>query len=339
MLSCIRLRCQECKSAAMPTAAREVPATPSITVDARTPPPSPPPLPACHTLPSQLHQCAAGADPDQGELRGARVDHRDQGHFQVGRAVRARGVLGSVALAAHRHDRIAVSRRRHHALLLGHPPACRRYPNRYESIIGTLCDSLESLDEPEAKASMIWIIGEYAERIDNAGEAGVPGAGRSSGGWPEPDWRVCLAFHCRWADAAGFAFLTLSSPPAPPPYALHRRAAGAVPGVLPRGDCPGAAAADDCHREALPQETGGEAAAAHPAGADVRHAGGLLAPAECCRAAGLHCLRPSAESCRFAALEARASSAAGICACDPADTLGAMWWSSGPAGDGQPRPA
>ena len=48
------------------------------------------------------------------------------------------------------------------------PP--RRYPNRYESIIGTLCDSLESLDEPEAKASMVWIIGEYAERIDNADE-------------------------------------------------------------------------------------------------------------------------------------------------------------------------
>jgi len=46
----------------------------------------------------------------------------------------------------------------------------RRYPNRYESIIGVLCSSLESLDEPEAKASMIWIIGEYADRIDNAGE-------------------------------------------------------------------------------------------------------------------------------------------------------------------------
>jgi AP-1 complex subunit beta-1 len=46
----------------------------------------------------------------------------------------------------------------------------RRYPNRYESIIGVLCQSLESLDEPEAKASMIWIIGEYAERIDNAAE-------------------------------------------------------------------------------------------------------------------------------------------------------------------------
>lgn len=46
----------------------------------------------------------------------------------------------------------------------------RRYPNRYESIIATLCDNLDTLDEPLAKASMIWIIGEYAERIDNAGE-------------------------------------------------------------------------------------------------------------------------------------------------------------------------
>uniref|UniRef100_A0A061R808 Beta-adaptin-like protein n=1 Tax=Tetraselmis sp. GSL018 TaxID=582737 RepID=A0A061R808_9CHLO len=46
----------------------------------------------------------------------------------------------------------------------------RRYPNQYESIIGTLCENLDTLDEPEAKASMIWIIGEYAERIDNADE-------------------------------------------------------------------------------------------------------------------------------------------------------------------------
>jgi AP-1 complex subunit beta-1 len=44
----------------------------------------------------------------------------------------------------------------------------RKYPNRYESVIGTLCENLEDLDEPEAKASMVWIIGEYAERIDNA---------------------------------------------------------------------------------------------------------------------------------------------------------------------------
>lgn len=46
----------------------------------------------------------------------------------------------------------------------------RKYPNRYEGIISTLCENLEDLDEPEAKASMVWIIGEYAERIDNADE-------------------------------------------------------------------------------------------------------------------------------------------------------------------------
>ena len=46
----------------------------------------------------------------------------------------------------------------------------RKYPNKYESIIATLCENLETLDEPEAKASMIWIIGEYADRIDNADE-------------------------------------------------------------------------------------------------------------------------------------------------------------------------
>jgi AP-1 complex subunit beta-1 len=33
-----------------------------------------------------------------------------------------------------------------------------------------LCENLDTLDEPEAKASMIWIIGEYADRIDNADE-------------------------------------------------------------------------------------------------------------------------------------------------------------------------
>lgn len=46
----------------------------------------------------------------------------------------------------------------------------RKYPNKYESIISTLCENLYSLDEPEARASMVWIIGEYAERIDNADE-------------------------------------------------------------------------------------------------------------------------------------------------------------------------
>lgn len=44
----------------------------------------------------------------------------------------------------------------------------RKYPNRYEMIIKDLFEQLESLDDPEAKSSMIWIIGEYAERIDDA---------------------------------------------------------------------------------------------------------------------------------------------------------------------------
>ena len=44
----------------------------------------------------------------------------------------------------------------------------RKYPNQYESIIGTLCENLDSLDEPEAKAAMVWVIGQYASRIENA---------------------------------------------------------------------------------------------------------------------------------------------------------------------------
>lgn len=44
----------------------------------------------------------------------------------------------------------------------------RKYPNRYESIISTLCENLDSLDEPEAKAAMIWVIGQYADRIENS---------------------------------------------------------------------------------------------------------------------------------------------------------------------------
>ncbi|KAI9090529.1 adaptin N terminal region-domain-containing protein [Phlyctochytrium arcticum] len=46
----------------------------------------------------------------------------------------------------------------------------RRYPGKYVGIIPALCEHLDSLDEPEAKASLIWIIGDYADRIDNAGE-------------------------------------------------------------------------------------------------------------------------------------------------------------------------
>lgn len=44
----------------------------------------------------------------------------------------------------------------------------RCFPNQYESIVSSLCQSLESLDEPEAKCSFIWILGEYSDRIENA---------------------------------------------------------------------------------------------------------------------------------------------------------------------------
>ncbi len=46
----------------------------------------------------------------------------------------------------------------------------RKYPSTYEGVNPTLCGNLEELDEPEAKASLIWIIGEYANKIDNADE-------------------------------------------------------------------------------------------------------------------------------------------------------------------------
>lgn len=44
----------------------------------------------------------------------------------------------------------------------------RKYPHNYEGIIPTLCSNLEELDEPEAKGSLIWILGEYADKISNA---------------------------------------------------------------------------------------------------------------------------------------------------------------------------
>ncbi|KAI0637044.1 Adaptor protein complex beta subunit [Trametes polyzona] len=46
----------------------------------------------------------------------------------------------------------------------------RRYPGKYEGIIPTLCEHLDQLDEPESKAAMIWIVGQFANRIDNADE-------------------------------------------------------------------------------------------------------------------------------------------------------------------------
>lgn len=46
----------------------------------------------------------------------------------------------------------------------------RQYPNRYESVIALLCEHLDTLDEPQAKVAIIWIIGQYADRIENSEE-------------------------------------------------------------------------------------------------------------------------------------------------------------------------
>ena len=44
----------------------------------------------------------------------------------------------------------------------------RKYPNQYEGIIGHVIQNIDDLDEPEAKAAIIWIIGQYADRIENS---------------------------------------------------------------------------------------------------------------------------------------------------------------------------
>jgi len=44
----------------------------------------------------------------------------------------------------------------------------RKYPGQYEYIISSLCENLDSLDEPESKKAIIWVIGQYAARIENA---------------------------------------------------------------------------------------------------------------------------------------------------------------------------
>ena len=46
----------------------------------------------------------------------------------------------------------------------------RCYPHRFEAAITDVCAALDVLEEPEAKAALVWIVGEYAERIDNADE-------------------------------------------------------------------------------------------------------------------------------------------------------------------------
>ena len=44
----------------------------------------------------------------------------------------------------------------------------RRYPNTFEGAMAIVNENLKTLNDPEAKAALIWIIGEYADRIDGA---------------------------------------------------------------------------------------------------------------------------------------------------------------------------
>lgn len=45
----------------------------------------------------------------------------------------------------------------------------RKYPG-YEGVIPTLCQCIDELDEPTARGALVWIVGEYAEKISNAGD-------------------------------------------------------------------------------------------------------------------------------------------------------------------------
>ncbi|CAD7938059.1 unnamed protein product [Amoebophrya sp. A25] len=46
----------------------------------------------------------------------------------------------------------------------------RKYPSQYEAVLAALCESFDLLDTEEAKSAMIWILGDYAERIDKVEE-------------------------------------------------------------------------------------------------------------------------------------------------------------------------
>jgi len=44
----------------------------------------------------------------------------------------------------------------------------RRFPLKYERLITFLVEKLEYYTEPDSKAAIYWIIGEYAEKIENS---------------------------------------------------------------------------------------------------------------------------------------------------------------------------
>jgi hypothetical protein len=99
-----------------------------------------------------------GFDRDSCELRGPRGGDRSQGEWTHSNSRGEESRIGPTAANYGSYIDIDVQ------------DIFRRYPHSYEGIIPTLCANLDELDEPEAKASLIWIIGEYAEKIENADE-------------------------------------------------------------------------------------------------------------------------------------------------------------------------
>ena len=52
--------------------------------------------------------------------------------------------------------------------IIGLKDIFRRYPNTFEGAMTIINENLRTLDDPEAKAALIWIIGEYSDRIEGA---------------------------------------------------------------------------------------------------------------------------------------------------------------------------
>ena len=44
----------------------------------------------------------------------------------------------------------------------------RRFPHKYEKLVKDLVEKVAEYSEPEARASVAWIIGEYADKIVNS---------------------------------------------------------------------------------------------------------------------------------------------------------------------------
>ena len=44
----------------------------------------------------------------------------------------------------------------------------RKYPNRFELMIKDIFEAVDNLDDPEAKAAFVWILGEYSEKIEDS---------------------------------------------------------------------------------------------------------------------------------------------------------------------------